>query len=280
MARTREEIADAIKSEFMSNATLRSMYGFSETDLFDDKFSVISIERILIYIFTSAVLLIESIFDAFSTDITTRISNAVVLSIPWYHDKALSFQYGDNIIFDSSAYTFGYATVDVTKQIVKYVAVRQVVDGGVTKLKIYYSGVGKLALTTDQKAAFEAYITEIAAAGTHLLFVSQNPDALGVVANIYYDPLILNSSGVRISDNTKPVELAISNYLDEIKYGGVFYASSLIDAIQAVGGVKDVRLTSTYWNATSDINRRKIEAVSGAFLLDSAHTTLTYLLDE
>lgn len=91
---------------------------------------------------------------------------------------------------------------------------------------------------------------------------------------------ILNSSGYRILDNTKPVEVAITNYLDGIKYGGVFYASLLIDAIQAVDGVKDVQLASTYWGGSSDANRRKIEAVSGAFLLDNAHTTLTYLLDE
>lgn len=113
---------------------------FPETDLFDDKFfSCLDRANALIYIFTSAVLLLESIFDAFSADIITRISNAVVLSVPWYHDIALAFQYGDSIIFDASAYTFGYATIDATKQIVKYVAVRQVVDSGVTKLKIYYS---------------------------------------------------------------------------------------------------------------------------------------------
>jgi hypothetical protein len=278
MARTIAEIANDMKTNFMANAQLRNIYGFSDTAVFDDTFSIVSLERIMIYIVATAIWTLENLFDAFSNDIITKIDNAIVTSIPWYYSSALAFQYGDDLIFSNTSYKFGYAVVDTTKQIVKYAAVREVTDAGVTKLKIYYSGTDKLALTTEQKTAFEAYIRKIGAAGTHYLFVSQNPDEIGLTLSIYYDPLILDSTGTKITDGTKPVDLAIASYLNSIKYGGVFYSSELVDALQATEGVKDVELTSTYWDGTS-LSRRKIDAVSGAFSLDNAHTTITYSLD-
>jgi hypothetical protein len=278
MARTIAEIGNDMKVNFMANAQLRNIYEFSDTAVFDDTFSTVSLERIMIFIVATSMWALENLFDAFSSDITTKINNAIVTSIPWYYSSALSFQYGDDLVFNNTSYKFGYAVLDATKQIVKYAAVREVVDGGVTKLKIYYSGTNKLALTTEQKTAFEAYIRRIGAAGTHYLFVSQDPDLLGLTLNVYYDPLVIDSTGTKISDSTKPVDLAIAAYLNGIKYGGVFYSSALVDILQATEGVKDVELTSTYWTGT-DSSRRKIDAASGAFKLDTDHTTITYSLD-
>ncbi len=278
MARTIAEIGNDMKTNFMANAQLRNIYGFGDTAVFDDTFSVVSLERIIIYIVATAIWTLENLFDAFSNDITTKIDNAIVTSIPWYYSSALAFQYGDDLVFSNATYRFGYATLDTTKQIIKYAAVREVVDGGVTKLKIYYSGINKAALTAAQKIAFEAYIRRIGAAGTHYLFVSQSPDLLGLNMIIYYDPLIIDSTGMKIKDGTYPVDLAIDAYLDGLKYGGVFYSSELVDALQATEGIRDVELTSTYWkNVTA--NRRKIDADSGAFSYDSTIGSITYTLD-
>jgi|WetSurMetagenome_2_1015567.scaffolds.fasta_scaffold50609_2 hypothetical protein len=280
MARTIATIADGIKTAFMADTTLQAAYGFADTDSFDDVFSTVSIERIIIYIIASAMWALENIFDTFSEDITTKINDEIVTSIMWYYNKALAFQYGDDLIFDSDTYSFGYAAINTTNQIVQYVAVREVVDSttNVTELKIYYSGANKAALTTAQQTAFEAYMRSIGAAGTHYIFVSQNPDALGLSLNIYYDPLILDSTGKKISDSSYPVTDAINTYLNNLKYGGTFYASALIDALQATDGVKDVELTSTYWNGSAAA-RRKIDAASGAFSYDATNSSITYVLD-
>nr|WP_320037193.1 hypothetical protein [uncultured Bacteroides sp.] len=278
MARTITEIGNEMKASFIANIQLQNMYGFADTDTFDNVFSVVSLERIIIYIVATAIWMLENLFDTFSSEITTKIDNAIVTSIPWYYNAALLFQYGDDLVFNTTSYRFGYAIIDATKQIVKFAAIREVVDGGVTKLKIYYSGTDKLALTTEQKTAFEAYIRRIGAAGTHYLFMSQDPDLLGLTLNIYYDPLILDSTGKKITDSTKPVDVTIADYLNNIKYGGVFYSSALVDALQATEGVKDVELVTTYWDGSA-AERRKIDAISGAFKLDTTNTTITYSLD-
>ena len=48
----------------------------------------------------------------------------MVASIPWYFDKAKAFQYGDALILNPRTFGYEYAKVDTSKQLVKYVAVR------------------------------------------------------------------------------------------------------------------------------------------------------------
>lgn len=278
MARTKQDIINAMQTDFMANSTLRNMYSFSDTDTFNAKFSSVSLERLLIYIFASASWLLELIFDDFVSEVDTRIANSVVTTIAWYYSKTLAFQNGDALVFNESTSSFGYANIDDAKKIIKYVAVREVIDSSVMKLKIYYSGANKQPLTADQQAAYESYIKTLGAAGTHYIFVSEVPDKLGVNLSIYYDPLILDSAGKRIYDNTYPVVAAINEYLNTIEYGGVLYAAKLIDKIQAVPGVKDLVLTSISHNG-SIVNVRKIESVSGAFSYAPDASVIKYQID-
>ena len=121
-------------------------------------------------------------------------------------------------------------------------------------------------------------MSEIGAAGTHYKFVCQAPDPLRVQLQIYYNPLILDSTGTRLDGGGKPVEDAIKKYLNNLEYGGVFYSSALVDVIQATEGVKDVVLKSTTWQGATEL-RRKIESVSGAFDYEASTDDITYLID-
>lgn len=279
MARTKTEIENAMKLEFMANVELQAKYGFTDTAVFDDTFSIVSLERIWINIVASAIWLLENIFDAFSTEITERINSSIVTTKAWYYSKALEFQYGDDLVFDAATYQFKYAVIDDSKRVVKYVAVREVIDSSVTKLKIYYSGDDKLELSANERAAFESYIRNIAAAGTHFLFISQDPDSLAVNLQVYYNPLILDSTGTRINGGGKPVEEAINNYLDNLEYGGIFFSSKLVDMIQEAEGVTDVVLVSTKHNEAAAELVRRIDSVSGAFEFDSLNSTINYLVE-
>lgn len=143
MTRTIQEISDAIKQEFVSNTTLKEAYELTDGKSFDEQFSKVSIEAILIYVFASSAWLLEQIWDAFKTEMEKRIDQAYVTSFAWYYQKALEFQYGDRLVFDEKSYSFKYTISDDAKRIVKNVAVRQVTDDNVTKLKIYFSDVVK-----------------------------------------------------------------------------------------------------------------------------------------
>lgn len=54
--------------------------------------------------------------------------------------------------------------------------------------------------------------------------------------------MVINASGIRLTDGSKPVLAAINDYLKGIEYGGKFNKTKLVDAIQRVEGVLDVEL--------------------------------------
>lgn len=278
MSRTIKEISQGIKASFMANATLQEAYSLHPDKSFDEQFSAVSIEAVLINVFASAIWLHESLWEQFRKDTETLIDNSYVTSLAWYYRKALEFQNGDALSFDEKTYSFKYPVMDESKQVVKNVAIREVTESDIPKLKIYFSDADKQPLTGDLRKAFEAYIHQIGAAGTHYLFVSQAPDKLRVHLHIYYDPLVIDSYGNRLSGGGKPVEEAIENYLNSLEYGGVFYASKLVDLLQVTEGVRDVTLDATTWKGSKE-SRRKIDADSGAFVYEINPEDIIYSID-
>lgn len=278
MARTIQEISANLKESFVANETLKTIYDLDASKTFDEQFSKVSLEAILIFIFSTSAWLLEQLWDTFRVETEKRINDAYVTSRQWYYRKALEFQKGDSLEFDSKTYSYRYPVIDESKQIVKNVAVRQVVDMEVTKLKIYFSDGSKQPLTGDLRNSFETYMREIGAAGTHYLFVSEAPDPLRIHLRVYYDPLVLDSKGTRLEGDGKPVEETIETYLNTLEYGGTFYASKLVDMIQNTEGVEDVELDGTTWKGTKE-NRRRIDADSGSFVYEKNENDIIYSID-
>lgn len=278
MTQTINEIGKGMKEALVADETIQEAYGLVPGRTFEEQFSKVSIEATWIYVVASAVWLQEQLWDVFRLETEQRVNDAYVTSLSWYHRKALEFQKGDSLTFDDKTYSFRYLHTDIEKQVVKNVAIRQVTDENVTKLKVYYSGAGKQPIEEDVRISFEAYMREIGAAGTHFLFVSAPPDSLRIHLHIYYDALVLDSTGTRLDGGGKPIEETIEAYLNSLEYGGVFYASKLVDMIQATEGVKDVTLDGTTWQGVKE-NRRRIESDSGAFVFERNEGDVIYSID-
>ena len=263
MARTLTEILQAIRADFVTNITLVSIYGL-DTRTFDEQFSKVSFEAILTYVVASAIFLYETIISAKSDEIESKIASEYPFSIPWYSNIALAFQLGDSLVFDETTYKFAYPVVDPAKQIIKYTTIRQRQIGGVTKLQVFATKANKTALTTDELSAFSAYIFKAGAAGTHFEYISLSPDQLVINLTVYYNPQILNSTGAKLSDVTKPVEIAINNYLNDIKYGGTYNRTKQTDYVQLAEGVNDVVLGNISVNGDLN-NSQTFESASGFY---------------
>lgn len=167
-----------------------------------------------------------------------RLKTAALAAIPhtayWYSIKAKEFQLGDNL--DATEGTVIYPVIDVSKQIVTASAVKE--TSGSLVLKVAKTGSSGLEpLTAPQLAAFQGYINAIRDAGVNILIVSQNPDLLKVAISIYYNPII------PLATLTANVEAAINNYINNLPFDGTFRLIKLIDAIQNVEGVVDVKIT-------------------------------------
>lgn len=284
MARSVAEIKKTMTDAFMADATIREKYGLSVNDTFSSKFSSVSIENILFFIVAACCHVLEVLFDYHKADVEEKISMAVVASVPWYYKMALAFQYGDSLVLNERTQQYEYASIDDSKLVVKYAAVR---DKG-TSVQILVSGDeggNPVALSNDVLAVFKQYMNRVKVAGVILNITSKESDNVTVTATITIDPLVLNENGELLSDGSKPVEEAITSYLKHIIYGGTFNKTKLVDVIQAVEGVVDVELkeckykpaNSSEWTVLSGNN---YTGNSGSYIPVDLENSLTYVVQD
>lgn len=278
MARSVNVISQAIKADFMANDTLVSAYSLDINKSFDDQFSSVSIESLLIYIFSMAILILEKTMDTFSATIDLKIQQAYIYSIPWYYSKVLEYQHGFALEFNESNFSFAYSSVNEDAKIVKYAAVREIEDT-ITKLCIYTNKSNHEPLTDGELTAFKTYMKQAGPAGIHYEFINQDPDKLKITTQVIFNPLILDATGKKLNANVYPVKVAIADYVDGITFGGSFNKTKLIDAIQSAEGVVDVILSTVqhavYNGSFSTVSGQNVLSESGSFIIDTLTDTYT-----
>ena len=281
MARSISEIKRTMTDAFMQDEAIRDAYGISpDKTRFADCFSAVSLENLLFYIVAACHYVLESIFEKFTQDVEQKISRAVVASIPWYFDKAKAFQYGDALVLNPRTFGYEYAKVDTSKQLVKYVAVRD--RGASIEMLVSAEQDGKpTPLQDDFLTAFKHYINAIKIAGVVINVRTRKADELSIAVKVVVDPLKINRQGVDIASSEKVVEHAIENYLADIVYGGTFNKTKLVDAIQRVDGVVDVALGICKYKAGDEFKEiagNNYTAVGGSFIAVGLDKTIEYVV--
>ena len=226
-------------TSFMANESLAGTYGFTVGASFADEFSIVSFENILFDLLSYFMFLLEQIFDTHKKEVDDIIEAKMPHRPSWYRSKAKAFQYGFDLIEDSDKYDNTGFTDDVVEasKIIKYSAVTQ--NGGQLLIKIASENNGVLTpITAPQKAAFDAYIAEIADCGVKYIVVNNKPDILLLNMQIYIDSLVLDDKGMSILKGNYPVQDAILEYMKELPFNGELVLAHLVDKIQQVEGVR------------------------------------------
>ena len=284
MARTVAEIKKTMTDAFMADATIREKYGLNESSTWNGSFSSVSLENIIFFIVAACCHVLEYIFDSYMKAVEEKVAMAVVASVPWYYKMAMAFQYGDSLVLNEATQQYEYATLDESKQVVKYAAVR---DRG-TSVQIIVSGEkdGKpVALSNDVLTVFKQYMNRVKVAGVILNIMSNPSDHLLLKASVTIDPLVLNDDGGSLRDGSKPVEEAIAKHLKSILYGGTFNKTKLVDAIQSVDGVQDVELQECRYKSDVDasytlLSGNNYTGNSGSYIADNLENSLTYVVQD
>ena len=269
--------------QFISDPTVREKYGLSGDGSFDETFSRVSIENIIFYIVAVAIYVLESMFDSFVEDVDDKVATAVVASLPWYYAVAREYQHGDELVFDEMTQEFVYPEVDPSKQVVKYAAAQDR-GGGVAVLVSGQTAGLPSKLSDEILEPFKVYMNKRKPAGVILQVYSYDPDDVIITVEIQIDPLVLNESGQLLSDTSVyPVEEAVTAYLQNIVYGGVFNKTKLVDAIQQAAGVVDVTLESVKAKAAAasdykTLTTNNYRAVSGAFVAQDLREGINYVV--
>lgn len=282
MARTVAEIKKTMTDAFMADATIREKYGLSAGDTFGGRFSSVSLENIIFFILAACCHVMEVLFDQYRADVEERVSLAVVASVPWYYKMAMAFQYGDSLVLNEATQQYEYASIDEDRQVVRYAAVR---DKG-TCVHILVSGDegGRPAvLADDVLTVFKQYMNRVKVAGVILRVTSRPSDRLSIAAEVTVDPLVMDENGALLTDGSRPVETAVTEYLKHIAYGGTFNKTRLVDAIQAVEGVTDVELgLCRYFDEDlkvwSTVAGNNYTGESGSYIVDNLDSTLDYVV--
>ena len=280
MARTIQQIKQEIAQNFMADTTLAQKYGFTPGADFDNTFSKVSIENLIIYIIAAAIYTHERIFDQHTQEVEQTIEQLRPHTALWYTSKAKQFLYGEPLIDGTDQYDTTNLTEQQVqeKQIINFAAATE--NNATLYLKV--AKKGPQPLDSDEITAFKQYMHEIKDAGVRLEIISQQGDYLKLNMIIYYNPLLINQQGQSKQTGEKIIEQTIKNYIENIPFNGEFRKNQLVDQLQQVPGVEMVELSAAYHSETGQEGTYKeilpaVKPMSGYFNFNHADITgITY----
>lgn len=195
-------------------------------------------------------------------------------SLPYYHQRSLGFQYGYALDWNGSQY--GYLVADESSKVIKHCAI--VRNAGLLIFKV--ASVDNAPLDSAQKSAYSDYLFDILYPGTFYEIISEDADKLKLDMEVYLNTQIINLDGEELNTGNALIELAVSNYIANLPFNGKMNVQHLIDAVQAVDGVKDVKMLSksyrygsTAWLAID----REVVPFSGHMVLSLSDSDINYL---
>lgn len=253
--RTTEEIKQSIAMEFMRNETVAEMFGFKAGENFDAHFSRASVVSVLFHIFACAAWTVEKLFESHRQEVEKRIDAMLPHRPKWYGDKILAFMKGRTLMPDMDTYdTTGMTAAQIeAAHVVKHAVVSENADASLVTIKVAGENNGTRApLDAQTQTQLEAYIAEIKDAGVRTALVNAEPDLFTCKLKIFFDPLLL------ANDVKKACCDAVRTYVENLPFNGEYTNMALVDAVQAVNGVRIVELYGA--SATGENGMVKIDA--------------------
>jgi hypothetical protein len=213
--------------------------------------SKVGVWRLWAYITALAIWTHEKLIDVQTTELEQRAIDIIPGTLRWYRDIATEWQQGDELFWNGVLKRYEYQPVNEANRLVQFAAAIEA-NNQVTLKVAKLSGVTAAALTTAELNQFTQYINLRRYAGTNVAIISAAADTVNITGTVFYDPLVLDSNGALITDNSVfPVNDAIDTFLRDlgtVNFNGVLRAIDLVDAIQATTGV--VNFTMSVLQAT------------------------------
>lgn len=282
MARSTDLIKKEITDEFIGYPEIQTKYGLDTQKTFEEQYSKVSLESIIFYVCAYAIRALEVLFDTHKSEVNQVVDNERYGKLGWYEKMALLYQHGRQLVEGYDYYDNSDDEIEA-ERVVKFASASELPDGRLA-LKIAKGETGALvALTSEEIAGLNAYFNfrgGVKPAGVCVNCISMDADLLKVALSVQYDALILDADGKRLDGtNNSPVIDAINNYLSSITFAGEYSNMRLVDAVQAVDGVKIVDLNAA-WSKYSEFNYVLIQSryspQAGFMQLDSANSIVNY----
>lgn len=237
--RTVEEIKQAITADFMQDKHVAEAFGFKPGDRFTDHFSKVSVLSVVFYVVACSIWTLERLFASYRTEVDARIEAILPHRPRWYRDRVLLFMKDRALIPDTDEYDTAEMTDDqiATARVVRHAVAVESDDASLLTIKVAGEDNGRRCpLDAETERQIAAYISRIKDAGVRTALVNIAPDRFGCEVDIYYDPM-LTASTVESACRE-----AIRSYVENLPFNGEYTNMSLVDALQAVEGVRIIEL--------------------------------------
>jgi hypothetical protein len=234
----------------------------------------------------------EQIQDVFKTELLIEAEKLPIGTKRWYADKALEYQDAYELSYDRTSGRYKYDIIDNDALLCKVSSCED--EAGNIVIKVAKdNGLGGLTnLDNTEISNVYNYFQLIKMIGPVLLVKSLLPDVMRLVMKIKVDNTIINSLGQSVaSPTTYPIEDAIHTYISSfslITFGSEFNIQGLIDAIQSVRGVINIKINSALARANNDIlfndilatDMNTYQSLAGYMIIDPTFTlrnNITYI---
>ncbi|MBA3901189.1 MAG: hypothetical protein H0X62_13450, partial [Bacteroidetes bacterium] len=163
--------------------------------------SKVALWRLWLWIMATLAWIMDVKMDIHKEEVDYKLSVKAFGVIRWYHQLALNYQHGHELVWNGQ---YVYADIDsedaTESRIIKRASV--VMVAGVLQFKVAkLNQAGKPeALNTSEKVSFLGYLYELAYPGTNMVVISEAADDLRVRLKMYFDPLLFNTDGSLIAD--------------------------------------------------------------------------------
>jgi len=243
--------------------------------------SKVAVWRLMCYLTALAVWTHEKLIDVQTKEVEQRALDVVPGSVRWYRDISLLWQDGDPLVWDGKKYV--YSPVNINNRLVEYAAAFESNNQVIVKVAKNNGSDIPAALSAAEKLRFEAYLNLAKYAGTNTDVISQTADTVNITATIFYNPLVLDSTGILIEDGVStPIEDAIDNYiydLGTVNFNGKFRIIDLVDALQDAEGFVNVTFATVGAVLPAVVNiltatGQEYQSVAGHMAINTL--TLTY----
>lgn len=245
-----------------------------------------SIWRLWVFIQSFAIYVHEQIFDVHKKEIESLIELNKIHGRQWYKKKALDFQFGFDLAYESDQYDNEgiEESVVLASKIVKHVSMQEQAGQLIIKVAKGLEGEELEPLTEEELTAFNHYMQLVKDAGTYLRSLSRNADSLQLYVDVYYNPLVLNSVGQRLDGtNDTPVTEGVKTFLRNIEFSGELTITELTDWLQGIEGVELPVITEARCRAGLNVHLPINETYvpdAGYIQLDESSTFITYIARE
>jgi len=286
MARSIAEIKNQMLAEKLTLTALNGLNSPSQTAFWN----------LMLYLPAFAINIFEQILDLYKSAQTLLANQSVAVTIPYIYRRTLVFQYDatvvQNLVLNTTTLTIDYPNIIPAYQIITRCAVISN-GGGIVTIKALKNEPPE-ALSNLEKDALTQYWNPVNAnalgcAGVNYNILSVDPDQLEVVATVYFDGQYSAVISASVID-------ALNLYLKNIVFSGQVTVNGIEDAMQAVNGVLNVRLSKVQirrdsqafgagivlYDLANNINIVKINSYSGCTIEETtaAHNfvdTLTFI---